>query len=76
MENLYLLSLSATSVELQDAICARINKSKAILTCLMFAAGYRGSSNVDGHTIYHALWAVDQYLEEMDVLFRQLTEHA
>lgn len=77
MENLYTLSPSVTSVQLQDAIYARIHKSKAILTCLMFVSSHtRRGDSVDHHAIYHVLWAADQYLEELESLFRLFSEHA
>ena len=73
MENLFVLNPKSTNLNIQDAIYSKIQKSKAILTCAMFAAEFiRDGMELDNHTFYHVLWAIDDCLEEIDLLFEQL----
>ena len=72
MENLFLLNPNSTGLDLKDALYTKIQKSKAVMTCIMFAAQFvRGEMELDNNTLYHALWAVDD-LEELGLLFEQL----
>ena len=58
---------------IQDSIIEKISKAKSILTCIMFSAEFlREDMEIDNHTFYHALWAVDEYLEELEKLFEQI----
>ncbi len=64
---------SVAIINVQDLIYAKVQKSQAVLTCIMFAAQFvRGEMELDNNTLYHALWAVDDYLEELGLLFEQL----
>ncbi len=56
-------------IDVSDAIYSKIQKSKAILTSVMFATEFiRRDMTMDNHTIYHAWWAVDDYLEDIEML--------
>ncbi|MFT3742168.1 MAG: hypothetical protein QM752_05795 [Gammaproteobacteria bacterium] len=71
MENLT-LPASSTQIDLSDTILSHIQKSKTILTSVMFATEFlRDDMVVNQHTIYHALWAVDDYLEGIEALLNQ-----
>ena len=73
MENLFILNPNSSCLDLKDALYVKIQKSKAVLTCIMFAVQFiRGEVELDNNTLYHALWAVDDYLEELGLLFEQL----
>lgn len=51
---------------LKDQIYEKINKAKSVLTCAMFATEFvRDEVEIDNHTLYHALWVVDEYLDEL-----------
>lgn len=62
-----------SSADLNDSIYSKIQKSKAILTAVMFATEFiREEMALDNQTIYHALWVVDDYLTDVEGLCRQL----
>lgn len=66
-------SQTSLSPNLRDSIYSKIQKSKAILTAVMFATEFiRNEMSLDNQTIYHALWAVDDYLIEISDLFDRL----
>jgi hypothetical protein len=61
------------SPSIKDQTYEKINKAKSVLTCVMFATEFvRDEMVVDNNTIYHALWAVDEYLDELEKLFQQI----
>lgn len=60
----------------RDAIYTKIQKSKAVITPVMFATEFIRSDMKLDNTIYDTLWAVDDHLEELDLLFRQLEKSA
>ncbi len=61
---------NSDSLYLKDQIFEKLHKAKAVLTCIMFAAEFvRGETEIDNHTLYHALWAVDEYLEQLVKLY-------
>ena len=75
MQEIFTLNPSIAAIDLKDAIYCRINKTKAILTCVMFAAEFlRDDMEVDNHTLYNALWIADDCLNELGVLFQRLEE--
>ena len=75
MQDLFTLRADAAKIDLTDAIHSRFNKTKAILTSIMFSLEFiRDDMKLDNSTIYHALWAADGYLEELEVLFQRLEE--
>ena len=66
---------TVTVAEIQDKIETHFHKIKATLTCIMFALDWLSTGiPSDKHTLYHALWAVDDHLVELDNLFQQLVE--
>lgn len=73
MEQLNHLNAEVSSADLNDAIYSKLQKSKAILTSVMFASEFIRSDTtvLDNHTIYHALWAVEEYLAEIENLLHQ-----
>ncbi len=59
-------TLSPDLITLKDQIYEKINKAKSVLTCAMFATEFvHDGVAVDNHTLYHALWVVDEYLDEL-----------
>lgn len=73
MQDIFTLNPNATVIDIKDAIYARMNKVKAILICAMFATEVLQKDPRSGaHSLYHALWAADDNLEEMEVLLNQL----
>lgn len=73
MENLFVSAHDHTSMAIRDAIYSKIQQSKAILTCIMYSTKFvRSDIELDQTTLYHALWAVEDYLEELDSLFQEL----
>lgn len=73
MQDIFSLNPNVSAIDLKDAIHCRINKTKAILTCVMFSSEFvRSDMSIDNHTIYHALWAADEYLDELEKIFQQL----
>jgi hypothetical protein len=75
MHDPFIFNSDVSVIDLKDAIHSRISKAKAILTCVMFASEFvRDDMTMDDHAVYHALWAADDYLEELDMLFQRLEE--
>jgi hypothetical protein len=73
MENLSSHNTSLSSIDIKDAIFSKMQQSKAIITCVMFATEFiRDDMRLGNATLYHALWAVDHYLEELGLLLEQL----
>jgi hypothetical protein len=73
MENFSVSNPSFSSINIKDAIFSKMQQSKAILTCVMFATEFiRDDMQLGNATLYNALWAVDHYLEELGLLFEQL----
>lgn len=74
MENPSISNPSFSSINIKDVISSKIQQSKAILTSVMFATEFiPAEMALDSHTIYHALWAVDDYLADIELLFNQLS---
>jgi hypothetical protein len=66
-------SCNSSPLNLKDTTYHNLQKSKAILTCVMFATEFiRDDMALDNQTIYHALWAVDDYLENIETMLEQL----
>ena len=57
------LNTVVSHADLNDALFCKLQKSKAILTAIMFAG-----ERIESNTVYGALWAVDDYLEEIEAL--------
>lgn len=73
MEKPFILNPALTSLNIKDAIDERLGKLKGILNCLMFAMEFVQDDNeLDNETAYHALWAVDGFLEEITCLKQKL----
>ncbi len=53
-------------IDLKDKIYEKITKAKAVISCIMFAVEFvRDEVEIDNHTLYHALWVVDEYLDDL-----------
>lgn len=77
MQHIFTFNPNATIIDLKDAIYTRINKAKAILTCVMFATeALQKDPKLGLHSLYHTLWAADDCLEELEKLFQQLEERS
>jgi hypothetical protein len=73
MDTLSTTGCNPSFFDLKDAIHGKLQKSKAILTAIMFATEFiHEDMALDNHTVYHALWAVDDYLENIESLLEQL----
>jgi hypothetical protein len=71
MENPF-TCISSSNIPIKDAIFSKMQQSKAILTCIMFAIEFvRDDMAIDNSTIYNALWAVDDCLENIGLLFER-----
>ncbi|MGD9109178.1 MAG: hypothetical protein PVI75_08485 [Gammaproteobacteria bacterium] len=51
------------SLELQDIIDEHLTKTHAILNCLL--AAWNSDHYIDQDTIFHALWSMDDHLQEI-----------
>jgi len=72
--DIFSTSTNPCSLDLEDAIHNKIQKSKAILTSVMFASEFiRNDMPLDNNTVYHALWAVDDYLAEIETLVKRFS---
>lgn len=71
MQDIFSLNPNLALDEVKDAIFSRINKTRAILTSVMFAV-IKDSSMLDNSTLYHALWAADDFIGDLDMLFKHL----
>lgn len=73
MKQLFTINSDATVANLKDAIHGTLKKTKAILTCIMFSTEFiRDGLELDEHTLYHALWAADDYLDDLQLLLNRL----
>lgn len=72
MEKTFVLNPALSLLNIKDAIDERLSKIKGILNCLMFANIQEEELDVD--STYHALWAMDGFLEEISCLKRKLDE--
>lgn len=69
MEKYFILNPQINLSNIQDAIDERLDKIKGILNCLIFALEFTQSDQqLDNYSAYHALWAIDGYLEEINCL--------
>lgn len=72
MQSIFTLNPNATRLELHDEIYSRFQKTKAVLTCIMFAIQFvRDEVELDNGTLYNALWAVDDQLFDLERLYKQ-----
>lgn len=69
MEKYFILNPQINLSNIQDAVDERLDKIKGILNCLIFALEFtQCDQQLDNHSAYHALWAIDGYLEEINCL--------
>lgn len=72
----FVFNPTAKFLTVVNSIDERVCKIKGILNCVMVASEFisnSGSQPANG-TIYHALWSIEGYLEELETLCRHLTE--
>lgn len=75
MDNAFVYNTELYQTQIQDTIQDRINKAKAVITCLMFSVEFLNEDvSLDNSTIFHALWAVDGFLEEIELLQNKLNQ--
>jgi len=73
MNKIFTFNSSCTTLNIKDAIDERFNKIKGVLNCLIFAIEFVDEENeLDNNSLYHALWAIDEYLSELIVLYRNI----
>lgn len=73
MEQFRKINSTASYIDLKDAIYNKFKKSKAVLTSLMYATEFiHPDMMLDNTTVYNTLGVVDDYLEELELLFEQL----
>ncbi len=73
MDNLFFLNPTANDLDIKDAINERFDKAKGVLNCLMLLVG-EGGDEFNNYSAYHALWAIDGFLDEIDWLKQKLDE--
>lgn len=72
MDSIFILNPFATALNLKDAIDERLIKARAIANCLL--------SQDDNHyepskgALHGAVWAIDDYLDEVEHLENRLKE--
>jgi hypothetical protein len=75
MQHAFILNPHASPLDLKDAIHEVCTKSKAILTCMLFAMNFaREEMELDQGTIYHLVSTMHGYVDEMAQLFLALEE--
>ena len=62
------LNTVISHADLSDTLFIKLQKSKAILTAVMFAG-----ERIENDTVYGALWAVDEYLEDIEALLQRFS---
>jgi len=73
MEKSFLLNPSFNLLEIKDAMNDRFSKIKGILNCLIFALEFvQGDDELDHNSAFHALWAIDGFLDELCCLKEKL----
>jgi hypothetical protein len=71
MEKAFILNSEIKSLDIKDAIDERMNKARGVLNCLIFALEFTNEDQeLDESSAYHALWALDGFLEEIDCLIQ------
>jgi|GEM_PF-6103481 len=68
MENTFLINSSLTLINIKDAMCSRLTKTRAIVSCLSLAVYEEGDVAIDMNTISQVLSVVEDYLDELDIL--------
>ena len=72
MDNTFILNPSIDDLDLQDAIDERLTKIEAVINCLMATSD---SFAEPGHkTIYNLIWLVDDYIDEIHLLWQKLLQ--
>ena len=70
MDNTFILNPAINALDIQDAIHERLTKARSIVSCLL--AGNAGIAELRNRFIYGAMWAIDGYLEEIEILHDML----
>lgn len=69
MEKIFILNPAINNLVIQDAVEERINKMKGVLNCLIFSLEFtQEDQELDSTSAYHALWAIDGFLDEINCL--------
>lgn len=69
MNAVFTFNPATTVPDIKDAIDEKFRKIKGILNCLIFALEFtQEDQRLDASSAYHALWAIDGFLEEIDYL--------
>jgi hypothetical protein len=75
MEKPFIFNPNINSLDLKDAIDERYSKLRGVLNCLIFAIEFtQEDQELDNSSAYHALWAIDGFLEEVDYLRKKLDD--
>ena len=72
MDNIFIVNPSVSSADIRDAIHNRLTKTQAITASLLTNHG--GSAELPSRFIYGSVWAVDEYLGELEQLFEILNK--
>lgn len=72
----FVLNPSAKFLTVINNIEERVCKIKGIINCVMLASEHisDASAKLPNSTVYHALWSIEGYVEELELLCRHLTE--
>ena len=71
MDNIFILNPSAIELDLKDAIDERFLKIKAVTTGIL--ATRDNVSELEQEIVYNLIWLIDDYLDEIDLMHRQLS---
>jgi hypothetical protein len=73
MDSPFILNPRITVPTIKDAIHERMSKLSGVLTCLMYATEFiQDDQGLDRNSIYHTLWAMEGFLDEVNCLQQQL----
>lgn len=72
MDNIFILNPSADDLDIKDAIDERLSKAQAIISCFM--ANNTSDMELPRNKIFDTIWAVDDYLNEIEYLNNCLSE--
>jgi hypothetical protein len=69
--NLFNLAHDISASALKEAIYARLVKTKSIISYVLLA---RDNEDANRQVLHGALWAIDDYVDELQIFCERLTE--
>ena len=71
MDDIFIINPNANILEMRDAVDDRLNKAQAVVDCLL-AGNSGGDIELRDKIICKAIWAIKDYLSEIELLLRGL----